>query len=90
VDNACGSYLDHVQPFFSTGSAAECLFLYPWGAYLPHRHYQDELELFVVVPITEQVQEVYMVIQVVVEVLYASEDYKVVVEVLAATRTIPL
>jgi hypothetical protein len=70
--------------------AAECLFLYLWGAYLPHRHYQDELELFVVVLIAEQVQEVYVVVQAVVEVLYASEDYEVVTEVLAATRTLPL
>jgi hypothetical protein len=90
VDHACRSYPDHVQPFFATGSAAECLFLYPWGAYFPHRHYQDELELFVVVPITEQVQEVYVVIQVVVEVLYASVDYEVVAEVLAATHALPL
>jgi hypothetical protein len=90
MDHVCGSYPGDVQPFFSTGSAAECLFLYPWKAYLPHRHYQDELELFVVIPIAEQVLVVYMVIQVVVEVLYASEDYEVVMEVLAATRALPL
>jgi hypothetical protein len=82
------SYLGHVQPFFSTGSAAECLFLYPWEAYLPHRHYQDELELFVVFLIIEQVLEV--VIQMMVEVLNASEDYEVAMEVLAATHTFPL
>jgi hypothetical protein len=90
VDHACGSYPGHVQPFFATGSAAECLFLYLWGAYLPHRHYQDELELFVVVPIAKQVQEVYVVVQAVVEVLYTSVDYEVVAEVLAATHAFPL
>jgi hypothetical protein len=83
--DTCRSYPGHVQPFFSTGLATECLFLYPWEAYLPHRHYQDKLELSVVVPIAKQVQEVYEVIQAVVEVLYTSEDYEVVVEVLAAT-----
>jgi hypothetical protein len=90
VDYACRSYPGHVQPFFSTGSATKCLFLYPWEAYLPHRHYQDKLELFVVVPIAKQVLEVYVVIQVVAEVLYASEDYEVAMEVLAATHTFPL
>ena len=90
MDYACRSYLGHVQPFFSTGSAAECLFLYPWEAYLPHRHYQDKLELFIVFPIVEQVLEVYVVVQAMVEVLYASGDYKVTVEVLAATHAFPL
>jgi hypothetical protein len=33
---------------------------------------------------------VYVVVQVMVEVLYASEDYEVVIEVLAATRALPL
>jgi hypothetical protein len=90
VDHACRSYPGHVQPFFSTGLAAECLFLYPWEAYLPHRHYQDKLELFIVILIAKQVLEVYVVIQVVVEVLYASEDYEVAAEVLAATCAFPL
>jgi hypothetical protein len=90
VDHVCRSYPGHVQPFFSTGSAAECLFLYPWEAYLPHRHYQDKLELFVVIPIVKWVQEVYVVVQAAVEVLYASGDYEVVAEVLAAARALPL
>jgi hypothetical protein len=90
VDHVCRSYPGHVQPFFSTGLATECLFLYPWEAYLPHRHYQDELELFIVCPIIEQVLEVYMVVQMMVEVLYASVDYEVAMEVLVATRAFPL
>ena len=40
-----GSYLVHVQAFFATGLPAQCLAEYQWGAFLPHRHGQDELEV---------------------------------------------
>ena len=40
-----GSYLIHVQAFFATGLPTQHLAEYQWGAFLPHRHCQDELEV---------------------------------------------
>ena len=40
-----GSYPIHVQAFFATGLPAQRLAEYQWGAFLPHRHCQDELEV---------------------------------------------
>ena len=40
-----GSYPIHVQAFFATGLPAQHLAEYQWGAFLPHRCCQDELEV---------------------------------------------
>jgi hypothetical protein len=40
-----GSYPVHVQAFFATGLPAQCLSEFQWGAFLPHRHCQDESEV---------------------------------------------
>ena len=40
-----GSYPVHVQAFFATGLPAQHLAEYQWGAFLPHRRCQDELEV---------------------------------------------
>ena len=40
-----GSYPVHGQAFFATGLPAQRLAEYQWGAFLPHRRCQDELEV---------------------------------------------
>ena len=40
-----GSYPIHVQAFFATGLPTQRLAEYQWGAFVPHRRCQDELEV---------------------------------------------
>ena len=43
--NLNGSYQVHVQAFFAAGLPTQHLSEYQWGAFLPHRRCQDELEV---------------------------------------------
>ena len=59
------SYLVHVQAFFATGLPAQHLSEYQWGAFLPHRYCQDELEVSAVFVIdTEELVAQMEVVQI--------------------------